>query len=764
MARAIVVNLRGGDSTVVVGCRGAARDLSRAIGFEPVDQTRIATAVSEIVRDAVQYASSASLTLRQVEAPDRRGLEVIVEDQGPGIDDLERVVLGGCSSSAGLGLGIAGARQLMDEFEIVSAPTEGTRVRMCKWLALPPVPAYPAPVGGAGAGGRSVAVSPREGELAGATTDGLLAVQRGRVVLYPPSGKGRLPTLRAGGHVQALVNGVEVRGLRVVRPGDVIEIRVLHEEPGVELRVEVSQDGLEAQLHVERRSGTRYVLADQPPTSDLTLVAVPAEKMAPAAVSREELMAALKAAGVVYGVDEMALRAVQTSTESGSVVVARGLPASPPEDGRIELHFENAPYVPAEIPEEAARVDPMSLYRVSTVSPGALLATKHAPRPGYPGRRVTGEPIAVDKPRDVALRAGPGTTCDEEERRVYAARGGRPSFFRGVVSVLPLHTVIGDVSPETGHVEFDGDVLVTGNVNESMRVESGGRVMVGGIVSGAQIRAQEGVAIGRGVVRSRVVTGGLATDALRVVAAVRPVHRQVEQLVASVRFFRQQAASKPGVEALDDGPIVMAMLDRKFPGLVRLVEGLLSLSEQAAVVDGGLADLVSTLYRSLTARTGRERVSVDDLAACSLRLEGLLDRLAALQGYPADVMTRYVHNAEVRASGVVRIPSGSCHYARIRAGKGFVMESGVFRGDEIVVSDGDVVLDKVGSPSGTNVWIEVVEKGEVAARQVYPGVTVVIGGRRHDFLAEAWAVRVRPTDAGPLDVASVAPPRAEAQS
>ena len=121
---------------MVVGCRGAARDLARLIGFDPVDQTRIATAVSEIVRNAVQYAPSAALTLRQLELPGRRGLEVVVEDRGPGIAELERALQGGYSTSGGLGLGISGARKLMDEFEIESLPSRGTRVRMCKWLVL----------------------------------------------------------------------------------------------------------------------------------------------------------------------------------------------------------------------------------------------------------------------------------------------------------------------------------------------------------------------------------------------------------------------------------------------------------------------------------------------------------------------------------------------------------------------------------------------------------------------------------------------------
>ncbi|WP_324670197.1 flagellar assembly protein A [Geochorda subterranea] len=758
-ARSIVVVLRGGDRSVVVGCRGAARDLARTVGFDPADQVRIATAVSEVVRVAIQHADGASLTLRQVQLPGRRGLEVVVEDTGATFADLDRALPNG-GSAAEPEPGLVAALRLMDEYEVQPLEPRGARVRVCKWLPVPhgaadqdvpgrvEVETVPPGRGAPEAGGPGLAAPP-EGAGPPAGEDGALAVQRGRVILYAPSGSGRLPTLRPGPHVAVRVNGTPVQRLRVVRPGDRIEVELIHDEPAVDLRVEVSPDGLEAVLHVERRPGRRYALADRPPSADLTLTAVPVETLPPPPVSRETIMTALQAAGVVYGIDEAAVRAVQASDESGAVIVARGLPPVPSQDGRTEVHFEDAPYVLAAPPDEALRADPLELYRVSTVAPGALLATRHPPRAGHPGRKVTGEVIPVATPKDARLRIGPGVLSDEEHQRAYAARGGRPTFHRGVVAVLPLHTVYGDVSPETGHVVFDGDVLVIGDVGESMRVEAGGRLTVGGVVSGAEVRAEEGAAIGRGIVRSRVVVGGQAAAALELAAALRPVQRQVEQLVTAVRFFKQQASVTARVAALGDGPIVRALVERKFAGLPRLVEGLLGMASRAAQAGAeGWDELVSTLYRAVTGPPGREGVAVDDLARIARRLGELAESLGASQGQPADVFTRYIHNALVEASGTVRMPSGACHYARIRAGRGFVMESGVFRGDEIVVQAGRVVLDEVGSPTGSKVWIAIVETGEVVARLVHPGVTVSIGGRRHDFVAPARLVRVRPTDTG----------------
>lgn len=131
-----VVQLRitAADDVIIVSARGAARELAREIGFGVVDQTRIATAVSEIVRNIVQYAGAGTVTIEVREEPDRTGLVVVAEDEGPGIPDVERVLEGGYSTGRGFGRGIAGTRSLMDEFELTSEVGRGTRVRMCKWL------------------------------------------------------------------------------------------------------------------------------------------------------------------------------------------------------------------------------------------------------------------------------------------------------------------------------------------------------------------------------------------------------------------------------------------------------------------------------------------------------------------------------------------------------------------------------------------------------------------------------------------------------
>jgi serine/threonine-protein kinase RsbT len=115
----------------IVAVRERARAVARAIGFGALDQTRVATAVSELARNVVRYATGGrgEAVVRVLPpAGGRVGIEVVVRDEGPGIDDLARALRPGFTSGHGLGLGLPGARRLMDEFEIETGPGRGTTV------------------------------------------------------------------------------------------------------------------------------------------------------------------------------------------------------------------------------------------------------------------------------------------------------------------------------------------------------------------------------------------------------------------------------------------------------------------------------------------------------------------------------------------------------------------------------------------------------------------------------------------------------------
>jgi serine/threonine-protein kinase RsbT len=117
----------------VVGIRQVVREWSVAAGFGLVDQTKIVTAASELARNVIDYGGGGTMRIEMLNDGKRRGIRLTFEDQGPGIADIERALRDGFSTGKGLGLGLGGARRLVNEFAIDSRPGEGTRVTVARW-------------------------------------------------------------------------------------------------------------------------------------------------------------------------------------------------------------------------------------------------------------------------------------------------------------------------------------------------------------------------------------------------------------------------------------------------------------------------------------------------------------------------------------------------------------------------------------------------------------------------------------------------------
>src|SRR5687767_4437944 len=117
----------------VVRARQAVRAWAVELAFSLVDQTKLVTAASELARNTVVYGGGGTLRMEVLEDGPRTGLRLVFEDAGPGIPDLERALKDGYTTGGGLGLGLGGARRLVNEFAIQSTVGEGTRITVVKW-------------------------------------------------------------------------------------------------------------------------------------------------------------------------------------------------------------------------------------------------------------------------------------------------------------------------------------------------------------------------------------------------------------------------------------------------------------------------------------------------------------------------------------------------------------------------------------------------------------------------------------------------------
>jgi serine/threonine-protein kinase RsbT len=120
-------------SSDVVAVRQATRALAEQTGLSLVDQTKLVTAASELARNTLNYGGGGTVRVDVLENGSRRGVRLVFDDQGPGIPNVAEAMKDGFTTGSGLGLGLGGARRLVNEFAIESAPGQGTRVTIARW-------------------------------------------------------------------------------------------------------------------------------------------------------------------------------------------------------------------------------------------------------------------------------------------------------------------------------------------------------------------------------------------------------------------------------------------------------------------------------------------------------------------------------------------------------------------------------------------------------------------------------------------------------
>ena len=127
----IALPVRSEDDVLVV--RQRTRKLAALCGFDLHEQTRLATAVTAIARNALDYGGGGSVRLDLLQNDTKRGLRLVFEDEGPGIADVDLALRDGYTTGNGMGLGLGGSRRLVQEFDVDSRPGEGTRVTIVRW-------------------------------------------------------------------------------------------------------------------------------------------------------------------------------------------------------------------------------------------------------------------------------------------------------------------------------------------------------------------------------------------------------------------------------------------------------------------------------------------------------------------------------------------------------------------------------------------------------------------------------------------------------
>ncbi|CEH31967.1 DUF342 domain-containing protein [Aneurinibacillus migulanus] len=216
----------------------------------------------------------------------------------------------------------------------------------------------------------------------------------------------------------------------------------------------------------------------------------------------EELLHLVNENRVTFGIDEEMLRQVAASPYlfiNETLVIAKGVPPVPGQDGRIELAVRPSEKKGPQEREDGS-VDYYEVLHLLNVVKGQLLAKKIPPIKGEPGTNVSGETVPAKEGKEARFQIGKNVLLDQEKNNAYAVTDGQLSITeRGRINVLSVFEVKGDVDFSVGNIDFIGNVVIHGNVHPGFTIKAGGDIKIAGSVESATLEAQGSIEIRGGV-------------------------------------------------------------------------------------------------------------------------------------------------------------------------------------------------------------------------------------------------------------------------
>lgn len=543
--------------------------------------------------------------------------------------------------------------------------------------------------------------------------NGTMEVKSGEILVRSPRGRGSEASLFFN-HPQMtlLVNGDEKSGNVILREEDEVRYALTDIDPKVHIGVELSEDNLMAYVKIDRAKGKHFYLEDQEKTHRLSLT-VGEEDRDCEPVSVEEVRRILLDTGILPEfIMEEPLRKACKEKESVHFVAAKGKAPVRSEAAKITYCKEIF------VKDILRGLEPV-------IEKGALLAEKVAEAmQGTPGLDVRGNEIPVLEVKDRDIEATDG--AEQDGNRIYASRDGRPYLKNGKVGVVPLLTVVGDLDKDTENINFDGDVVVKGNVQDNMVIKATGNISIIGSVYHSELLSDQNVEVQGKIIGGRIQAG----DENSAFHVLLPLVERAISITMEI-FSGLQMDGSRGVHEI---------MDSIHRGKEKMDDVFLEIDKIRSLFNETQMKIVEELKRSFVHCFKEIKLLHKE---GFIELNEIYERLLELEGKMKEelsdermVKVVYAQNATITSSGDIIITGEGSYQAKLSAGNEIRFER-----PGNVVKGGTLVAGKfiragiIGTPSEIETFCKVMdEEGDITGRY-YKGTTLMIRDRLREYRA-----------------------------
>jgi uncharacterized protein (DUF342 family) len=517
-------------------------------------------------------------------------------------------------------------------------------------------------------------------------------------------GEGRYPSIIADDpNIEVYVNSKKAQGAIVVTEKDSIEFNPKMVEPCTRIEVSLSKNKLEAFLSIEKIPGEKYFVKDVK-SSNCVFILSDYSEIPPVDVAYEECISALERKNIdLQFVSRKAVEKLISLPEGGTDIVAEGIPPVGGLNSKVKYLFQNSSYLNPDF-NTHDKINLLDHTIIPSVNIGDVLAIKSMPAvPGKDGITVTGEKIKAREGRDVPLKAGRGAMVLDNGFKVVASSAGRPVMQSGVISVMPVLIIPYDVDPSTGNINYDGDIVVRGNIQDNMKVTADSNITVLGNIFNASVSAGGNIYVFGNIIGSKITAGTSAANLLCVVPKVEKIIFILKEVYDKLTHIQPEKQKELIHEFISE--------DENLNKLVKEIKSLTPLlsNEEVNSIKKTIKELQLLLVRIKVLHL---QENIEQIETLYNKLKQYADAIKNIYGKKANITFNYSQRSHIQANGNIVITGKGCYQTKLIAKNAIVfkdMGSSVLGG--MLVAGKTIKMGIVGSPAGISTYCRVFEKG-----------------------------------------------------
>lgn len=552
--------------------------------------------------------------------------------------------------------------------------------------------------------------------------DGLIEITNGEIKVIDPKQGGRFPVAIMRSHVAELfVNGNKIEKESELRSEDNIEIKFYNEEPSSKIKVWLSEDKLKAFMKIIKVPGKEYFLQDSKPANRV-LLQIGYKEIEPAPPRIEECIEALAKEGVdPRFIKHENIRSLQYKNE-GEIIAAEGEPPVHGVDSKIEYLFQNESYRNPDFDTDK-KVNLLDHTIIPHVKEGDVLAVKsQLATPGKDGVAVNGALLKAKNGIDLPLKGGSGVAV--EGNKIISLINGRPNLKYGVVSVVPTLIISNNVSVETGNINFDGDVVIKGNVEENLCVRVTGNVQISGSVYHAFVHARGNIEIKGQVINSRISAG---TNMAKYLC----INPWLKQILGIIKAIKDSVNELKNNQTYVNVKYQVRQLVIQHKAQIEFI--LSEIENRKKFLDSNdTLELDSLLKLIKLTITGINAKCIEDFESIETAKEEIEKYIWCTEKNllsEGNVVVSYTQNSYIQANGSITILEKGSFHSDIIAREMilFTNPRSIVRGGYLLAGK-KIKMKSVGTPSGATTHCKVIDRDGTIEADNFTNVFLDIGG------------------------------------